>query len=193
MAWNNGRKSPSPDTSNRRQSLRTLTGRDIIQQAASTKSYWVGPKTAHTPGSSSVNMSSMDGAQCSVLIADDDAAIRYLLSYALRDVGYIVDTAPDGELALARLRTSSERLVALIDLRLPKMDGVEVMRAVVADNALTQRHAYILLTAQEEWIPPLLRTVLTKLHAPILAKPIHINHVLDKVRQAEQRLKLDAS
>src|SRR5262249_40425811 len=102
--------------------------------------------------------------------------------------GYLVEAVHDGSLALARLQASHERLVVLLDLYLPKMDGVELMRAVMSDQVLTRRHAFILMTAQEEWLPSLFRLVLRNMHTPVLAKPFPVQSALSQVRQAEQRL-----
>jgi DNA-binding response OmpR family regulator len=62
-----------------------------------------------------------------VLIVDDDASIRSLLSYVFSDEGYEVIEAQDGQEALDVLRTSPPALVVL-DLMMPGIDGVEVLR-----------------------------------------------------------------
>jgi CheY-like chemotaxis protein len=131
----------------------------------------------------------MDVETRRVLIVDDDDDLRHALSYLLSDAGYTVDEAPDGRRALERLHASRDGMVVLLDLRMPVLDGVEVMRAVVAHEYLARRHAYILMTADHEWFPPLFLTVLDELKVPILAKPFDIFRTLDVVRLAEQRLK----
>lgn len=64
-----------------------------------------------------------------ILVADDEPQIRRALVVALRGHGYEVDTAADGEEALARLATWSPDALVL-DLVMPKLDGFEVLHEV---------------------------------------------------------------
>ena len=65
----------------------------------------------------------------SILIVDDDPRIRTSLSEALRDEATEVRTAESGEDALSRLGEAAADLV-LADLRMPGMDGVELLRVL---------------------------------------------------------------
>jgi len=66
-----------------------------------------------------------------VLVVDDEASIRELLSKTLALAEYDVDTAPDGATALDRLRAASESYDLLIaDLKMPGMDGLTLIRQV---------------------------------------------------------------
>jgi len=62
-----------------------------------------------------------------ILVVDDEAAARTALAELLRDEGYIADTAGDAFKALARAEEQRPDLV-LTDLRMPSMDGVELIR-----------------------------------------------------------------
>jgi DNA-binding NtrC family response regulator len=64
-----------------------------------------------------------------VLIVDDDAASRRLLEVRLRPLACDVATAGNGEEALTAIRKDVPDLV-LLDLRMPKMSGIEVLRAL---------------------------------------------------------------
>src|SRR4029079_18710086 len=64
-----------------------------------------------------------------VLIVDDDAASRRLLEVRLRPLACDVATAGNGEQALTVIRKDVPDLV-LLDLRMPKMSGIEVLRAL---------------------------------------------------------------
>ena len=66
-----------------------------------------------------------------VLIVDDDPAMRDALAEAVRDLGHGVRVASSGEAALALLERESVQAVFL-DLRMPGMDGLEVLRQVRA-------------------------------------------------------------
>lgn len=62
-----------------------------------------------------------------VLIVDDEANMRWALDKALSKVGYEVLTAENGQAALESIREDRPDLV-LLDLKMPKMDGIEVLR-----------------------------------------------------------------
>src|SRR4249919_1313670 len=64
-----------------------------------------------------------------VLIVDDDAASRRLLEVRLRPLECDVATAGNGEQALTAIRKDEPDLV-LLDLRMPKMGGIDVLRAL---------------------------------------------------------------
>ena len=85
-----------------------------------------------------------------ILVVDDEPAIRTLLhSYLVHD-GYTVEEAEDGEAALAALRSGPVDLV-LLDIMLPGMDGLEVLRQL-----RTFSDVYvILLTARTEEVDKL--------------------------------------
>jgi CheY-like chemotaxis protein len=66
-----------------------------------------------------------------VLVIDDELSIRVLVRMILEDDGYEVLEAETGEQGLEIVQTSSPDLV-LLDIRLPDMDGLEVLRRLVA-------------------------------------------------------------
>jgi len=61
-----------------------------------------------------------------VLVVDDEASIRDLLSKTLALADYDVDVAPDGQVALERMRLCSYDLL-ITDLKMPGMDGLTVI------------------------------------------------------------------
>jgi DNA-binding response OmpR family regulator len=67
-----------------------------------------------------------------VLVVDDEPEIRNLLERTLSARGFTVDTAPDGEEALARVAARRPALV-LLDAMLPRIHGFEVARRLRAD------------------------------------------------------------
>ena len=64
-----------------------------------------------------------------IMVIDDDAAIRELLSDILQHEGYEVLTADSGEAAVRRFREEPCRVVVL-DVRMPGMNGFDVLRAL---------------------------------------------------------------
>lgn len=69
----------------------------------------------------------MTQPQPGILVVDDDPDILMLLRHLLERLGYAVSTATNGAQALATLAAAHPALV-LLDLRLPRMDGLEVLK-----------------------------------------------------------------
>lgn len=67
-----------------------------------------------------------------ILVVDDDKTLRQTLRQHLQDAGYNVAEAPNGRKALKILATESVNLV-LTDIRMPEMDGFELMAHMSAD------------------------------------------------------------
>lgn len=83
-----------------------------------------------------------------ILVVEDDEDIVELIAYNLRREGYTVVTAESGEEALQKARARPPHLV-LLDLMLPKMDGLEVCRRLKADEK-TRAVPIIMVTAKGE-------------------------------------------
>jgi len=78
-----------------------------------------------------------------VLVVDDEPIVREVLSRYLRDEGFAVDEAGDGDQALAAIERARPDVV-ILDLMLPRMDGFEVFRRLRGPHA----PATIMLTAK---------------------------------------------
>jgi DNA-binding response OmpR family regulator len=81
-----------------------------------------------------------------VLVVEDEADLALGLRINLEAEGYEVDVASDGDAALRKTRESRYDVV-LLDLRLPKRDGADVLRAM---RGAGDRTAVICLTARAE-------------------------------------------
>src|SRR5271169_3834740 len=68
----------------------------------------------------------------SVLIVDDEEAFRYMLSALLTNSGFAVETAGDGVAAINAVQNKLYDVV-LCDVKMPKVDGVEVLRFIKAN------------------------------------------------------------
>jgi len=88
------------------------------------------------------------GAANRILVVDDNAANRDLLSRRLQREGYRVTTAADGTAALARIAAESFDLV-LLDLMMPGMSGFEVLCRLKADES-TRHLPVIMISALDE-------------------------------------------
>lgn len=83
-----------------------------------------------------------------ILVVDDEAPIRELLSFNLKKSGYEVEMAADGRTALQK---APEADLVLLDIMLPEVDGLEVCRQLKADPQ-TSGIPIIMLTAKAEEI-----------------------------------------
>lgn len=70
-----------------------------------------------------------------VLVVDDDPHIRQLLVFALEKAGLSAREAEDGEAALAQVASTAPDLV-ILDINMPKLDGLEVCRRIRAQGEL---------------------------------------------------------
>ncbi len=120
-----------------------------------------------------------------VLIVDDDGLIRQTLRWVLEDAGYSVLEAEDGATALDVVRHDSRRLVVLLDLLMPRLDGLGVLAAVAADPGLATQRVYVLLSAQGRPIPP---ELVQSLFAEV-PKPFELTDLLDTVEAAAAELR----
>jgi len=81
----------------------------------------------------------MDDVKTShILVVDDDQGIRETIGELLRDQGYDVSVAAEGEQALKICRSQPIPDLILLDLRMPGMDGTEFTRRKDQDPALAQ-------------------------------------------------------
>ena len=78
---------------------------------------------------------SADARKQQILVVDDHEDTRVILRHYLEAMGYDVREAHDGEEALATMHDARPDAVVL-DIQMPKVDGIAVLRAVRADGAL---------------------------------------------------------
>ena len=82
----------------------------------------------------------------SVLIVEDEKEIRDLLAHYLRKEGFLPLLAQDGEEGLTKARSAKPDLI-LLDILLPKMDGLEILKIIRADREIS-RTPIAMLTAK---------------------------------------------
>jgi CheY-like chemotaxis protein len=82
-----------------------------------------------------------------ILIVEDDFDVRESLSEALRDEGYAVECAVDGEQALEHLRNGGRPGLILLDLMMPRMSGSEFRMLQKVDPQL--RHLPVVLLSAD--------------------------------------------
>jgi DNA-binding response OmpR family regulator len=115
-----------------------------------------------------------------VLIVDDEAIVRDVLTRYLEQEGFRVDSAADGEEAL-ELATRSRPDVVLLDLMLPKVDGLEVFRRIRAHDDIP----VVMITARGDEVD---RVVGLELGADdYVAKPFSPREVVARIRAVLRR------
>ncbi|MBI3189078.1 MAG: response regulator [Ignavibacteriales bacterium] len=65
----------------------------------------------------------------SILVVDDEDGLRTLVASELTRIGFKVESAGDGDLAIATLRRSKFD-IAILDIKMPKVDGIEVLKFI---------------------------------------------------------------
>ena len=85
------------------------------------------PRAGRAAGAASPRMQAAPAGRPRILVVDDEASIRDLLSKTLALAEYDVDLAPDGRSALDRLRITPYDLL-ITDLKMPGVDGLTVIR-----------------------------------------------------------------
>jgi DNA-binding NtrC family response regulator len=121
-----------------------------------------------------------------ILLVEDKESLRHMLRMTLQNAGHAVDEASDGVEARRRLNDSRYNLV-LTDLKMPRADGLEVLRAAKAADADT---AVIMLTAYGT-IDEAVQAMKEGAYE-FLQKPVDSRHLLLLVQRALDEAKLRA-
>ena len=117
----------------------------------------------------------MTNSKSTILIVEDEEESRDTLRELLEFEGYKVETAVNGQEALARLDASGDEIcIVLLDLFMPVMDGWQVIERLRANGRLDQTQIVIITSAPYRAPAGL----------PVFQKPLD----LDKVMNTVQRL-----
>ena len=111
-----------------------------------------------------------------LLICEDEEDILNGLAKGLRKLNYYVDTAMDGEEALS-LYFESEYDLIILDLNMPKLDGLEVLKTIREDNAESK---VIILSARDTLNDKVLGLDLGA--NDYLVKPFHFRELEARIR-----------
>lgn len=87
----------------------------------------------------------MDQIQKKILVVEDDQFLREFYQELLIGEGYMVDVAPDGEAGLSKIRSEDLDLV-LLDIMMPKKDGVQVLKDLKIGGAKSTGVPIVMLT-----------------------------------------------
>lgn len=116
-----------------------------------------------------------------VLVAEDDAALRTVIERGLQENGYVVDAVADGDAAVRWLRAYDHE-VAILDWRMPRKSGIEVIEEI---RRMGVKTPILMLTARDA---PVDRVA--GLHAgadDYLVKPFHFDELLARLLALQRR------
>jgi len=116
-----------------------------------------------------------------ILVVEDDTDLNRQLSEALKEAGYVVDSATDGEEGHFLGDTEPYDLVVL-DIGLPVLDGISVLEKWRRDGRLMP---VLILTARDRWSDKV--QGIDAGADDYVAKPFHIEEVLARVRALVRR------
>jgi two-component system OmpR family response regulator len=122
-----------------------------------------------------------DQREARILVVDDEPNILELLSTSLRFAGFEVQTAADGETALASVRAFGPDLLVL-DVMLPGLDGFDVLRSLRGGGSRTP---VLFLTARDA--PQDAVTGLTLGGDDYVTKPFSLEEVVARIRAVLRR------
>ena len=115
-----------------------------------------------------------------ILVVDDDENIRNTMKAILEDEGYIVDLAATGSEAIQKTKKSAYN-IALLDIRLPDMEGVELLKLIKDTVPRTRK---IMVTGYPSMQNAI--AALNKSADAYLIKPIDIENLLNTVKEQLQ-------
>jgi DNA-binding response OmpR family regulator len=121
-----------------------------------------------------------------ILVADDEPAIVRSLTYALEREGYDVHAVFDGTAALSEARSKNHDL-AVLDVMLPGMSGLEVCRTIRAEGTLP----VILLTARDTEVETIVG--LEAGADDYVTKPFSVAELLSRIAALLRRRRMDAA
>jgi len=113
-----------------------------------------------------------------ILVADDEAGIRWILRDILENEHYTVEEAEDGEDTLAKIRRQHYDLV-LLDIKMPKLDGMEVLKIVT----LEMPKLVVVMISEHATAETATEAIRHGAFA-FIEKPPDLDHVLHTVRNA---------
>jgi DNA-binding NtrC family response regulator len=116
-----------------------------------------------------------------ILVVEDDASMGFFLSEAMRKEGYWVDVVASGEEALDRIAQDRFNVV-ILDLKLPSMDGMEVLANIKATNP---EMSVIMITAHGS--KDIAIEAIRKGAYDYFTKPLDINEMRVVVKRALER------
>ena len=134
------------------------------------------PRGAERPSAPRSPLAGAAPAGPTVMVVDDDDAIREALEDVLSDEGYRIVGMSDGQQALDHLNAEGPPAAILLDLWMPVMDGWKFLDALLDDSRFS-RIPLIVLTAARDQRARELRV------SEVLTKPVQLQQVLSALER----------
>jgi two-component system phosphate regulon response regulator PhoB len=128
-------------------------------------------------------------AKTKVLVIEDDRSLSEMIAYNLKQTGYEVLTASDGQDGILQAQIKSPDIV-ILDLMLPVVDGLDVCRRLRAD-ASTKDLLIVMLTAKAEESDELIGFSLGA--DDYVTKPFSVKVLLERIKALRRRRTTEAS
>lgn len=114
-----------------------------------------------------------------ILVVEDDTEFQQMVRVALTRAGYEVVAAADGRIGLETLKRERHIDMALLDINMPGMDGLEMLHELRASHPVLP---VIMMTASQA--PTAVVTAMREQACDYLTKPFELNDLLSAVATA---------
>lgn len=122
-----------------------------------------------------------------VLVVDDERNLRESLAELVASVGFTVTTASDGEAALETLRNETVPTdVILLDVRMPRVDGLEVLRTILQEKLTT---APVIVISAFGDSPKMIEAMRLGAY-DYVTKPLDLDEIVNALRRAAEQRRL---
>ncbi len=118
-----------------------------------------------------------------VLVVEDDTAIKTLLKYNLEQAGYQTTTSSDGQVGY-ELALNNEYDFILLDVMLPKLDGLEITKRLRQEKVMTP---ILIITARDQELDKIIGLELGA--DDYLTKPFSPREVIARLKAISRRIK----
>jgi len=128
------------------------------------------------------------GSRCRALVVDDDQYVRQEVVHSLLAAGFDCSGVGNGRWALASLQDYPETSVVIVDLRMPEMDGLQLMSAIDDHFATIIQPALIVLSGHLDKNSA--KAAVSEGATDCLQKPISRQELLDSVNFAADQVRV---
>ncbi len=122
-----------------------------------------------------------------ILLVEDESKVAHFISRGLEEEGYTVDIAPDGKTGLQNINETTYDII-LLDLMIPEIDGLEVLKRMRADGIDTPVLIITAKSSKEDVVKGL-----DTGSDDYLTKPFSFDELLARIRALLRRRKQPAS
>lgn len=87
-----------------------------------------------------------------IILIEDDILLNDMYKQTLTNAGYAIISAMDGESGLSSVRSNTDANLILLDLMLPKLNGIEVLKEIKKDPSTNKISIIVLTNLNEQTI-----------------------------------------